>query len=123
MLRASQRRAFLRKIQPKRNDLGFLASVRQGLDMHATTWLARTEGAAKCAARQLGLLFNYLTGGDHTQQRMSRANLAADTSPLCRYCDSEEETQEHIVWSCPCWAHERRSLTAMIAPDAWRACA
>ena len=43
MLRASQRRAFLRKIKPKRHDLGYLASVRQGLDLHATTWLARTK--------------------------------------------------------------------------------
>ena len=60
MLRASQRRAFLRKIKPKRHDLGFLASVRQGLDLFASTWLARTKGAAKCTAWQLGLLLNYL---------------------------------------------------------------
>ena len=89
--------------------------------MFACAWLACAEGAAKCTTWQLGLLNNYLTGGDHAQQRTSRADIAADPDPKCRYCDQEEETQEHAIWICPWWAHERRPLTAMIAPTTWRA--
>ena len=116
MLRASQRRSFLRRIRTTRHDLGAVSSVPQGLDYYANTWLHRTKGRAKCTAWQAGLLINYLCGGDHTQQRRSRSSTSGDPSPLCRYCDQEEETQEHTVWSCPCWAHERRPLTTMIAP-------
>ena len=119
MLRASQRRAFLRKIKPKRHDLGFLSSVRQGLDLFASTWLARTKGAAKCTAWQLSLLLNYMAGGDHTQQRRSRSNTSADPSPLCRYCDEEEETQEHTIRDCKCWARERTPLTLLISDEQW----
>ena len=122
MLRASQRRAFLRKIKPKRHDLGFLARVRQGVDMFASTWLARTKGVARCTAWQLGLLYNYMAGGDHTQQRRARAgpDVTADTDPLCRYCNEEEETQEHTVRHCKCWERERRPLTDLISDEQWQ---
>ena len=110
MLRASQRRSFLRRIRTTRHDLGAVSRVPQGLDYFATTWLQRTKGRAKCNAWQLGLLVNYLCGGDHTQQRRSRSDTSGDPSPLCRYCDREEETQEHTVWRCPCWAPQRTAL-------------
>ena len=71
LVRASQKRAFLWKIPATRHDLGHLRQVPQGLDMFATTWKARAQGAAKCTPWQLGLLHNYLAGGDHTQQRKS----------------------------------------------------
>ena len=120
MVRAYQERAFLRKIAASRHDHGFLPSVRQGLDMFAATWKARTKGKAKCTAWQLGVPYNYLAGGDHTQQRKARADVSADPSPPCRRCDGEEETQERVVWRCPCWAHERKPLTDLIAADDWR---
>ena len=119
MLRASQRRAFLRKIQPSRYDLGHLPLVKQGVDMFATTWLARTRGARKLCAWKLGLLYNYITGGDHTQIRCVKAGITADPSPMCRYCDTEMEGQEHTIWRCPCWAEQRRPLTDMLTQQQW----
>ena len=52
--------------------------------MFASTWLARTKGAARCTAWQLGLLYKYLSRGDQTQQRLARAceTVTADTDPL-----------------------------------------
>ena len=64
----------------------------------------RTKGSLKLTKWKLGLLIHFITGGDHTQQRLHRAKCTADESPICRYCDQAEETQEHIVWFCPCWA-------------------
>ena len=63
MLRASQRLAFLRKKNnPNRHDLGFLATVCQGVDTFATTWLSRTKGALKRTAWEICLLANYTAG-------------------------------------------------------------
>ena len=109
MLRASQRRNFLRKIPKTRHDLGTLPDVPQGVDMYACTWTYRTKGKARCTQWEKGLLCNYLCGGDHTQQRMSRAKLSSDPSPLCRWCNLAEGTQEHTVWRCPLLGPAARS--------------
>ena len=116
MLRASQRRFFLRRIPATRHDLGAVAAARQGIDYSASTWLQRTKGRARCTAWQFGLLCNYL-GGYRAQQRRARAGTSADPSPLCRWRDEEEETQKHTIWWCPCRAQERQALTTMISPD------
>ena len=62
-----------------------------------------------------------MAGGDHTLQRMSRAKYSSDLSPLCRFCDEEEETQEHIAWKCRCWSQHRTALTKMISEADWNA--
>ena len=95
--------------------MGFLSTLRQGLDTFACTRLMRTKGALKLSKWKLGLLINYVTGGDHTQQRLHRAQCTADDSLICRYCDEAEETQEHIIWYCPCWAPQRRPLEILIS--------
>ena len=89
--------------------------------MFANTWLARTRGALKLCAWKLGLLYNYLAGGDHTQIRCVKAGITEDPSPVCRYCDTEEEGQEHTIWRCPCWVQQRRPLTDMLTQQQWNA--
>jgi hypothetical protein len=121
MLRCTQRRSFIRRIPKTRHDLGFLSTLRQGIDTFACAWLMRTKGTMKLTKWKLGLLINYLTGGDHTQQRLHRAECTADDSPICRYCDEAEETQEHIMWYCPCWAPQRRPLEILISAPQWDA--
>ena len=53
------------------------------------------------------------------QQRLHRAECTADDSPICRYCDAAEETQEHIMWYCSCWAPQRRPLEILISAPQW----
>ena len=94
MLRATQKRRIIKMIPPKRNDLGHLADSGS-IDMQASTAVWRSKGKAAITSRfDRSLLAGFISGSLHTQQRMSRAGLAADPSPRCVYCDDpDEETQ------------------------------
>ena len=83
------------------------------MDVAATTRAVRrlAKRAAKgdqLAAKARGYL-QTLAGALHTQQRLSRAEVSADPSPLCLYCCQEEETQEHVM-ECPAWREELGEL-------------
>jgi hypothetical protein len=131
MLRATQKRRIIKAIPPKRNDLGHLAEAGT-IDMQATAAVWRSKGKGALSSRfDRALLAGFISGSLHTQQRMSRAGLAADPSPLCVYCNGlEEETQEHILLHCPCWAKHRKQLHELTSqeeraawPPATRHCA
>jgi ribonuclease HI len=114
-----------------RHDLGHLADSGS-IDMQASTAVWRCKGKSAIKSRfDRALLAGFISGSLHTQQRMSRAGLAADPSPRCVYCNGpDEETQEHILLHCPCWAKLRAPLLKLTSaaeravwPPATRHCA
>ena len=108
MARVSQLSMLLRRINRSGHDLGHLHSVdyKYGLDetANAKVLRARTGKHALHDRWLRSLLITFVVGGYHTQQGMRRSKLAVDPSPLCVYCDEEEEIQEHIPLRCPRWA-------------------
>ena len=59
ILRCSQRRSLIRRIPKTRHDLGFLSTLRQGIDTFACAWLMRTKGTMKLTKCKLGLLIRH----------------------------------------------------------------
>eukprot|EP00959_Pyramimonas_sp_CCMP1952_P369049 7730078-Pyramimonas_sp.AAC.1 len=83
-LRDSQRRWFQRKVPTTRNDLGDVAKHKYGIDMVSNYWLLRTRSLRHRLTKwQRGLLYVFLAGGDHTQQRLQRSSISEETSAVC----------------------------------------
>eukprot|EP00959_Pyramimonas_sp_CCMP1952_P218046 4560398-Pyramimonas_sp.AAC.1 len=79
--------------------------------MVSNSWLLRARNLRHRLTKwQRGRLSVFLAGGDHTQHILQRSSISVDTSAVCRLCDREQETQEHILWECPCWREERAPL-------------
>ena len=57
------------------------------------------------------LLLN-LTGAVDHAQRLFKSRLLS--SPLCPYCNAEDETAKHIFGNCSNWVHVRRQYPQLI---------
>ena len=71
------------------------------------------------------ILRHVLTGSlDHTH-RLFKSNLT--TSPTCPYCQTQDETAEHIFWYCTNWIHVRAKYPSLmrlfsLVGTQWPAC-
>ena len=109
-LRELHRQAIWRHEQSHiRGDLP-LAEVAGGYDYDAATVSLKGKTFSKMSKRQKGMLKACICGGLPTFQRLHRAKEV--DSPLCPFC-KEEETPEHIYWTCPA----RRLLRAEVLQE------
>jgi len=69
-----------------------------------------------------GLLRSFLSGSCRTRDRLFKAGLSE--SPICQFCNHENETVDHFMWRCPAW--DRLRLAAEIPvnaiTNAWPPC-
>ena len=69
-----------------------------GIDRVATM---ATIGSKKSTPYEAGTLRGIISGSLRLQQRLFVAGLVP--SPVCPFCELEDETLEHCFWKCPRW--------------------
>ena len=69
-----------------------------------------------------GLLRGFLSGSYRTRDRLFAAGLAE--SPVCQFCNTENETMDHFMWRCPAWNHVRLAadIPGTATRESWPAC-
>ncbi|XP_024883911.1 uncharacterized protein LOC112462400, partial [Temnothorax curvispinosus] len=83
--------------------------TREAIAPSFDDWLDRSAGFLTYRITQ------FLTGHGCFGTYLNR--IGKEDSPICRYCDSEEDTPEHTLEVCHFWALERGELTAVIGQD------
>jgi len=58
------------------------------------------------------ILRHVLTGSLDHAHRLFKSNLVS--SPSCSYCQTFDETAEHIFWYCPRWKHVRTQYSTLM---------
>ena len=99
LIRSSYRQNFLKQASQRRQDCG---NVTHMIDISNTRafYLSQTKPLLQTLLRQI------LTGAVDHAQRLFKSRLLS--SPLCPYCNVEDETAKHIFWDCPNWVHVRQ---------------
>ena len=69
-------------------------------------YLSQTKPLLQTLLRQI------LTGAVDHAQRFFKSHLLP--SPLCPYCNAEDETAKHIFWNCSNWVHVRRQYPQLM---------
>jgi len=76
----------------------------------------------KSTPYEAGTLKGIISGSLRLQQRLFVAGLV--TSPVCPFCNQEEETLEHCFWKCPRWHMSRAQsdIPSLAICDNWSPC-
>ena len=105
LIRSSYRQNFLKQASQRRQDCG---DVTHMIDISNTRafYFSQTKPLLQTLLRQI------LTGAIDHAQRLFKSRLL--TSPICPYCNIEDETAKHIFWNCPNWVHVRKQYPQLI---------
>ena len=96
-LRDGIRLSLWKRVANRRSDMVGLDSPA-GIDRVAT--MAAID-SNKTTPYEAGTLKGIISGSLRLQQRLFVAGLVA--SPVCPFCNLEDETLEHCFWKCPRW--------------------
>ncbi|XP_024874152.1 uncharacterized protein LOC112456078 [Temnothorax curvispinosus] len=83
--------------------------MREAIGPNIEDWLDRRSGFLTFRLTQ------FLTGHGCFGTYLFRIN--KEDTPMCRYCDTEEDTPEHTLAVCHFWALERGELTAAVGQN------
>ena len=105
LIRSSYRQNFLKQASQRRQDCG---DVTHMIDISNTRafYFSQTKPLLQTLLRQI------LTGAIDHAQRLFKSRLL--TSPICPYCNIEDETAKHIFWDCPNWVQVRKQYPQLI---------
>ena len=100
-IRDGLRKALWSKVAERRADCNGLHET-SGVDREATLHTLQSNATAPL---DKGLLRSIVSGSVRLGERLCKAGLWH--SPVCPFCEMEDESVRHCFWTCPAWDHLR----------------
>lgn len=88
---------------------------RQAKEAMCSPNLKTAEYYLRLSRGNLRLITGILTG--HCQLRKHLHTMGLVETPICRACEEEDETVEHVLTTCPALAHLRESMLGELWPN------
>ena len=92
-----------------RNGLNHSKKFIAGIDSNRSKYLLSLR------KKQIRLICGFLTGHYPLKSRLKLMNISRDST--CRFCDTEDETAEHLLCDCECLARIRMKLFGIGYPE------
>ena len=70
----------------------------------------KSKEILKLSRSQMRCLIEIITGQNNLNYRYVQSKIDPTISELCRFCEEEEETFEHLLNECPCFNSNRREI-------------